>query len=81
MKYENGAPFQMDINLAMSYKNKFELGTGYRTNSSINLLAGIYLFKNIRAVYNYNLAFNNSPLGNTHGIIISYLFGEGYYRD
>lgn len=81
MKYENGAPFQADINIAMSYKNKFELGTGYRTNSSINLLAGIYLFKNIRAIYNYNVAFNNSPLGNTHGIIVSYLFGEGYYRD
>ncbi|UWX54616.1 PorP/SprF family type IX secretion system membrane protein [Maribacter litopenaei] len=81
VKYENGAPLQVDFNIAMSYKNRFELGTGYRTNSSINLLAGIYIFKNIRAIYNYNLAFNNNPLGNTHGIIVSYLFGEGYHRD
>ncbi|KAA2219656.1 PorP/SprF family type IX secretion system membrane protein [Maribacter flavus] len=80
-KYENGAPFQVDFNIAMSYKNRFELGTGYRTNSSINLLAGVYLLKNIRAIYNYNLAFNNNPLGNTHGIVVSYLFGEGYHRD
>ncbi|MFX0556459.1 PorP/SprF family type IX secretion system membrane protein [Maribacter sp. CXY002] len=81
VKYENGAPFQVDINLAMSYKNRFEVGTGFRTNSSINLLAGIYLFKNIRTIYTYNLAFNDAPLGNTHGLIISYLFGEGYARD
>jgi type IX secretion system PorP/SprF family membrane protein len=80
-KYENGAPFQLDFNVAMSYKNRFELGTGYRTNSSINLLAGVYLLKNIRAIYNYNLAFNDNPLGNTHGIVVSYLFGEGYHRD
>lgn len=80
-KYENGAPFQVDLNIALSYKNRFELGTGYRTNSSINLLAGVYLLKNIRAIYNYNLAFNDNPLGNTHGIVVSYLFGEGYHRD
>ncbi|WP_281541388.1 PorP/SprF family type IX secretion system membrane protein [Maribacter aestuarii] len=81
LKYENGAPLQVDVNVAVSYKNKFEVGTGYRTNSSINLLAGIYLFDHVRAIYNYNLAFNDSPLGNTHGIIINYLFGEGYARN
>ena len=81
LKYENGAPFQLDMNLAISYKNKFEIGTGYRTNSSLNLLAGVYLFDNLRAIYNYNLTFNDSPLGNTHGIIISYLFGDGYATD
>lgn len=81
IKYEEGAPLQVDINMSLSYKNRFELGTGYRTNSSINLLAGVYLFNNLRAIYNYNLAMNDSPLGNTHGIIISYLFGEGYARD
>ena len=56
LKYENGAPFQVDMNIAVSYRNRFELGTGYRTNSSINLLAGVYLFKNIRAIYSYNVA-------------------------
>jgi type IX secretion system PorP/SprF family membrane protein len=81
VKYENGAPLEVDLNLAVSFKNKFEIGTGYRTNSSINLLAGIYLFKNIRAIYNYNLTLNDSPLGNTHGIVVSYLFGDGYARD
>ena len=81
LKYENGAPFQVDMNIAVSYRNRFELGTGYRTNSSINLLAGVYLFKNIRAIYSYNVAMNDSPLGNTHGIIATYRFGEGFSRD
>ncbi len=81
LKRETGAPLQIDTNISFSYKNKFELGSGYRSNSSINLLAGVYLLKNIRAVYNYNMAFNDSPLGNTHGIVLSYLFGEGYARD
>ncbi|WP_209402299.1 PorP/SprF family type IX secretion system membrane protein [Pseudozobellia sp. WGM2] len=80
LKYENGAPFQADINLAVSFSN-FELGTGYRTNSSINLLAGIYFLKNLRFIYNYNLATNDSPLGNTHGLILNYRFGDGYKID
>mgnify|MGYP001813471274 CR=1 FL=1 len=81
LKQESGAPIQIDTNISFSYKNKFELGTGYRSNSSINLLAGVYLLKNVRALYNYNLTFNDSPLGNTHGIMISYLFGDGYSVD
>ncbi|WP_299322239.1 PorP/SprF family type IX secretion system membrane protein [uncultured Maribacter sp.] len=81
LKYENGAPLQADINVAVSFRNKFEIGTGYRTNNSYNFLAGIYLFDNVRAIYNYNLATNGSTLGNTHGIIISYQFGNGYSID
>ncbi|MGB3144167.1 MAG: PorP/SprF family type IX secretion system membrane protein, partial [Maribacter sp.] len=45
LKYENGAPFQADINIAASFRNRFEIGTGYRTNASLNIMAGIYLFK------------------------------------
>ncbi|MDO5979115.1 PorP/SprF family type IX secretion system membrane protein [Flavivirga spongiicola] len=81
LKYEDGAPMQADINLAVSFKNKFEIGTGYRTSSSLNFLAGVYLFKNARFIYNYNTATNNSPLGNTHGFVLSYQFGDGYSID
>ncbi|WP_298487376.1 PorP/SprF family type IX secretion system membrane protein [uncultured Maribacter sp.] len=81
LKYEDGVALQADINVAVSFRNKFEIGTGYRTNNSINILAGIYLFDNVRAIYNYNLATNDSPLGNTHGLIISYQFGDGYAID
>ncbi|RKR15158.1 type IX secretion system PorP/SprF family membrane protein [Maribacter vaceletii] len=81
LKYEDGAALQADINVAVSFRNKFEIGTGYRTNNSINILAGIYVFDNVRAIYNYNLATNDSPLGNTHGLILSYQFGDGYAID
>lgn len=78
LKYENGAPLQADINLAASFQNRFEIGAGYRTSSSMNLLAGIYLIKNFRLIYHYNLALKDSPLGNTHGLMLSYRFGNGY---
>lgn len=78
IKYEDGAPLQTDINLAVSFRNKFETGIGYRTNKSINLLVGIYVLDNARLIYNYNVANNKSPLGNTHGLAISYQFGNGY---
>ncbi len=81
VKMENGAPLQIDFNLALSFKNRFEVGAGYRSNASFNILGGVYLLKNIRAIYHYNLATNNSPLGNTHGLVISYRFGEGFYGD
>ncbi|MDO5969385.1 PorP/SprF family type IX secretion system membrane protein [Flavivirga aquimarina] len=81
LKYEDGAPLQADINLAVSFKNKFEVGAGYRSRSSLNFLAGIYLFKNARFIYSYNVANNNAPLGNTHGFILSYQFGNGYRID
>lgn len=76
LKYEGGAPMQADVNVAVNYKNKFEIGTGYRSSSSINFLAGIYALKNLKFVYFYNAGFSNSVLGNSHGIVLSYVFGK-----
>jgi type IX secretion system PorP/SprF family membrane protein len=78
LKHEKGAPLQADINVAVSVRNKFELGGGYRTSNSFNLLAGLYVFNNFRLIYNYNIATNDSPLGNTHGFILSYQLKNGY---
>ena len=77
-KHENGAPFQVDLNMGISYKNSFELGLGYRTSSSINFAAGFYLIKNFRAMYNYTQRGGDAPIGNTHGIILSYRAGSGF---
>lgn len=81
LKHEKGAPLQADFNIAVSVRNKFEVGGGYRTNNSFNVLAGIYVFNNFRLIYNYNIATNNSPLGNTHGVILSYQNKNGYKND
>jgi hypothetical protein len=59
IKHEKGAPLLVDVNLAVSYMNRFEVGTGSRSDSSVNLFAGIYLFDNVRAIYNYNVSFND----------------------
>ncbi len=74
LKYEEGAPMQIDANISVNYKDKFEIGTGYRSSSSINLMAGIYALKNLKFVYFYNIGFNKSLLGNNHGILLSYKF-------
>lgn len=79
LKYENGAPIQADINLAASFKHRFEIGAGYRTSSSVNVLVGVYFIKNLRLIYHYNIALKDSPLGNTHGLMLSFIFGDGYY--
>lgn len=76
LKYEGGAPLQVDLNMAVNYKNKFEIGTGYRSSSSINFLAGIYAINNFKFVYFYNVGFNNSVLGNNHGVVLSYIFDK-----
>ncbi len=81
LRYEQGAPLQADLNLAVSFKNKFEIGAGYRTSSSINLLAGVYLIRNMRLIYHYNMAVKDSPIGNTQGLMLSYRFGDGYAID
>lgn len=77
-KYQNGAPLQADMNLSFSYKNRFELGAGYRSTSSINLLAGFYMLEHLRLVYHYNKPFGDNPIQHSHGISLSYRFGDGY---
>ncbi|MFP2996987.1 PorP/SprF family type IX secretion system membrane protein [Spongiivirga sp. MCCC 1A20706] len=79
-KYENGAPFQVDTNISIRYKNNFEAGVGFRTSNSFNIAAGFYLFKNLRAMYNYTQGTGNSPLGSTHGILLSFRAGKGYQQ-
>ncbi|UOB18512.1 PorP/SprF family type IX secretion system membrane protein [Abyssalbus ytuae] len=77
-KYTNGAPWQVDINAVFNYLNKFEFGAGYRTTSTLNIFAGFYLSRNWRMIYNFNPSLGNSPLGKTHGIVLSYRFGKGF---
>jgi len=79
-KQESGAPFQIDANLSLSIKNMFEIGAGFRTSSIINAMAGFYVSQNIRMLYSYTHGAADSPLGNTHGLILSYRFGDGFHN-
>jgi type IX secretion system PorP/SprF family membrane protein len=80
-KYENGAPIQADFNLSFTMNAKLEFGLGYRTNASLNILAGVYLFESLRIIYSYNVASENLSFGNTHGIILSFRLNRGYTID
>ena len=77
IKYASGAPVQVDFNTKVNYKNKYEFGIGYRTNSSVNILAGFHLSNNFRILYNYNKAFNNSIM-DTHGIVLNFRLRNGF---
>lgn len=77
IKYVSGAPIQADFNTKINYKNKLEAGIGYRTNSSINFLLGLRVFKNFRILYNYNKTINNTST-DTHGIVLNFRLGDGF---
>lgn len=64
--------------MALSIRSTFEVGLGYRTNSSINVLAGFYLFDSFRLIYTYNIASKDLTIGNTHGLILSFQFNKAY---
>lgn len=78
IKWTQGAPTQLDMNVFLNYKSKLEAGVGYRTGSLVNMLVGFYLFNNVRVNYTYNLALNDSPLGSSQGFSLSYRMGRGY---
>lgn len=75
LKYEKGAPVQIDLNLAATLHEKVEIGAGYRSTSSLNFLIGVYPIEQLRVVYYYNLGLQNNILGNNHGLIASFAFG------
>lgn len=78
VKHVSGAPVQLDINTKVNYENKFEIGAGYRTNDSVNILAGFYMLNHFRIVYNYNKALKGTPMNDTHGLVLSFRLGEGF---
>lgn len=80
VKYVSGAPLQVDLNVMVNYLNKVEVGAGYRTSETINLLAGFHLGDHFKLLYNYSYSIKQYNNINTHGIILNYRFGNGYER-
>lgn len=69
---------QIDLNMAVNYQNSIEFGVGYRSNNSVNFVAGVYLKDHFRVLLNYNASINNVPIKNTLGIILNFRMGEGF---
>ncbi|MBU2949336.1 PorP/SprF family type IX secretion system membrane protein [Tamlana agarivorans] len=79
-KYVSGAPMQVDLNTKINYKNIFEVGAGYRTDASLNLFVGLYLFEHLRMMYSYNKTLKNTNLTDSHGIVLSFRLRDGFSR-
>ncbi|KAF2515223.1 PorP/SprF family type IX secretion system membrane protein [Flavobacterium foetidum] len=77
-KYIEGAPFQADLNLLINYKNKIELGGGYRTSNHLNLLAGFHMGRNSRLIFTYSKSMEKIVLPDTFGLVLNYRFGNGF---
>lgn len=75
VKYEKGAPVQIDVNISTSFKSKLEFGAGYRSSSALNFLIGFYPVEQLRVIYHYSVGLKGRVLGNTHGLAISHAFG------
>jgi type IX secretion system PorP/SprF family membrane protein len=78
LKYVEGAPFQVDLNLLANYKNKFEFGGGYRSSNTLNVLAGFHISQNFRVICTYNKSFDNVVIPDTFGLVLNYRFGDGF---
>jgi type IX secretion system PorP/SprF family membrane protein len=74
IKYVKGAPLQADVNMLFEYKNKIDVGVGYRTTQSMNFIAGLRINDTFKIVYSYNHDFSQSPLENAHGVVLKLKF-------
>lgn len=76
VKFESDAAPQLDANFMVNYKNLLEVGAGYRTNKSVNVLASIHSNKTWRFQFSYNFAVTNQVLDSSFGVLLSYRFGN-----
>lgn len=80
VKHVDGAPLQLDLNLLINYKNKFELGGGYRSSNTLNFLAGFHLSQKSRLIFTYNKSIDKIVFPDTYGIVLNFRFGNGFER-
>jgi len=73
LKFQNGSPVQVDLNVTGILNDRFEGGIGYRTTSSINFFLGYYLNESFKLNYNYNRRFSQAPIHHLYGISLKYL--------
>lgn len=78
IKSEPNVPLQIDFNMLLNYKNKIELGVGYRSTAAVNAMLGFNINKHLNIMYQYNVNTDSlSPLGNSHGLMMRLRLGKG----
>ncbi len=79
LKKVKGVAIQLDTNVLVNYKNKVEIGVGYRTESAFNIMMGCFISSNLQLLYNYSYGVNKrSPVQKSQGLVIRYRFGNGF---
>ena len=82
--------FQADINVSALYNNRIWGGVSYRLQDAVSVMAGYYIFPELRLTYSYDLttsSLRNASSG-SHEIMLNYCFKieippreKGYYRN
>lgn len=76
-KYERSGPFEMDLALALWYKNAFSVGMSYRTSDAVNLMVQARVASFLLG-YSYDMTVSGLRTFNTgsHEIFIGFEFGK-----
>jgi type IX secretion system PorP/SprF family membrane protein len=72
------APVQMDLNLAVLYKDMFWLGASFRTGDAVSFIAEYQANFRFRIGYAYDATFSNlkNYSAGSHEVMIGYDFGK-----
>lgn len=76
VRFQEGAPLGVDINLMGSYKEIVGLGVSYRSNDAVIFLFQLQLFQNLHLgyAYDYTMSDLNQFSKGSHEILLNYRF-------
>lgn len=80
IKYVNGTPIALELNLKIGFKDKFWLGVGYRKNDAFTYLAGFNInhFFNVSYAYDITTSELNNASNGSHEIVLGVLLNNVY---
>ena len=76
VRFQEGAPLGVDINVMSSYKEIVGLGVSYRSNDEVMFLFQLQLFQNMHLgyAYDYTMSDLNQYSKGSHEILLNYRF-------
>lgn len=74
IKWTKGSPLNMSLDMNFLFQERFWTSAGYRTDNTLILSAGLYLWNSFKIVYSYDLGLGkvNKYGGMTHEISMGY---------
>ncbi len=78
--YRVDSPTAIDVNMKLAYQDKFWVGTSYRNNDSISMLAGFSFASFMNLSYSYDISTSalRSVNNGTHEIVLGFLLNNKY---